>query len=167
LEIRYKGKNIAEILDLTVNQALEHFANIPSFQLKLQLLKDVGLGYIKLGQPANTLSTGESQRVKLAKELTRRSGSSILFLLDEPTTGLHLDDINRLLQTLHMLVDRGNTVVIIEHNMDFVSSADWVIDLGPGGGDEGGTVVAQGEPEVIAQNELSLTGRYLKKLIFS
>ena len=165
LEVKYKGKNISEVLDLTVNQALEHFANIPSFQSKLQVLKDVGLGYIKLGQPANTLSTGESQRVKLAKELTRRSGNNILFLLDEPTTGLHLDDINRLLETLHMLVDRGNTVVTIEHNMDFVSSADWIIDLGPGGGEQGGTIVAEGEPENVAENELSLTGRYLKKLL--
>ncbi len=165
LAVRYKGKNIADVLDLTVNQALEHFANIPSFHRKLQLLKDVGLGYIKLGQPANTLSTGESQRVKLARELTRKAASNILFLLDEPTTGLHLDDIRCLLQTLHMLVDRGNTVVIIEHNMDFVSSADWVIDLGPGGGDQGGTIVAQGEPEAICNNELSITGRYLKNFL--
>ncbi len=165
LGIRYKGKNIAEVLDMTVNQALDHFANIPSFCNKLQLLKDVGLGYIKLGQPANTLSTGESQRIKLAKELTRRSGNSILFLLDEPTTGLHLDDIRSLLQTLHMLVDRGNTVVIIEHNMDFISSADWIIDLGPGGGEEGGRIIAQGEPEEICRSKLSLTGKYLQKFL--
>ncbi len=165
LEIRYKGKNIAEILDFTVNQASERFSNIPSFQTKLEVLKDVGLGYIKLGQPANTLSTGESQRVKLARELTRRSGSNILFLLDEPTTGLHLDDVNRLLKTLHMLVDHGNTVVIIEHNMDFVSSADWIIDLGPGGGEDGGRIVAQGKPELLAQHPHSLTGKYLRQLI--
>ncbi len=165
LEVRYKGKSIAEVLDLTVNQAINHFANIPLIQAKLQLLREVGLGYIKLGQPANTLSTGESQRVKLAKELTRKSENVILFLFDEPTTGLHLDDIEKLLQILHRLVDRGNTVVVIEHNFDFVQTADWVIDLGPGGGVEGGNIVAVGTPESIAMSNASVTGKYLRRLL--
>jgi len=162
LEIRYKGRNIAEILDMTVDEAHDFFANIPSIQRKLQTLQDVGLGYIRLGQPATTLSGGEAQRIKLAKELSRRSTGRTMYILDEPTTGLHFADIERLLHVLNRLVDAGNTVIVIEHNLDVVKSADWIIDLGPEGGDAGGLLVAEGAPEVVAQNPQSFTGQFLK-----
>ena len=144
LEILYKGKNIADILDMSVDEAQGFFVNIPAINRKLETIKEVGLGYIKLGQPATTLSGGEAQRVKLANELSRRSTGSTMYLLDEPTTGLHFDDVNKLLEVLQQLVSRGNTVIVIEHNLDVIKSADWVIDLGPEGGEEGGRVVAEG-----------------------
>jgi len=165
LDILYKGKNISEVLDLTVDEAYEFFENIPSLRAKLQLLRDVGLGYLRLGQPAPTLSGGEAQRIKLARELSKREKGRTLYLLDEPTTGLHMDDIKKLVDVLQRLVDRGNTVVVIEHNLDVIKCADWVIDLGPEGGDGGGRVVAVGTPEEIAQNPSSYTGLFLKKYL--
>ncbi len=165
LEIRYKGKNIADVLDMTVEEALEFFANIPAIRNKLQTLYDVGLGYIRLGQPAPTLSGGGAQRIKLAKELSRRATGRTLYILDEPTTGLHLADVEKLLQVLHRLVDQGNTVIVIEHHLDVIKSADWIIDLGPEGGDEGGYIVAEGTPEEIAQVEASYTGWFLRKVM--
>lgn len=166
LQIRYKGKNIAEILDMTVEEALDFFHNIPSIKNKLQTLYDVGLGYIKLGQPATTLSGGEAQRVKLAKELSRKSTGKTLYILDEPTTGLHFDDIKKLLDVLNRLVDAGNTVVVIEHNLDVIKMADYIIDLGPEGGEEGGRIVAEGTPEEVAESG-TYTGKFLKKVIES
>ena len=165
LEIRYKGKNIHEILDMTVEDATEFFRNVPVLAKKLTTLMDVGLGYIRLGQNATTLSGGEAQRVKLAKELSKRDTGSTLYILDEPTTGLHFYDIEQLLAVLHRLRDRGNTVVVIEHNLDVIKTADWVIDLGPEGGDGGGRIVATGTPEQIAATEGSFTGDYLKRLV--
>ncbi len=165
LEIRYKGKNIADVLDMTVDEALDFFANIPALQRKLQVLHDVGLGYIRLGQPAPTLSGGEAQRVKLARELSKKSTGHTLYILDEPTVGLHAADVHRLIQVLNRLVDRGNTVIVIEHNLDVVKVADWIIDLGPEGGDEGGRVVAEGPPEVIMEHPESYTGRYLRQYL--
>jgi excinuclease ABC subunit A len=167
LEIHYKGKNIADVLSMTVEEAHEFFANIPSIKNKLSTLLEVGLGYIRLGQPATTLSGGEAQRVKLASELSRTATGKTLYILDEPTTGLHFDDVNRLMAVLSALVDKGNTVLIIEHNLDVIKCADWIIDLGPEGGDMGGEVVAQGTPEHIAKTELSYTGHYLKKVLIS
>ncbi len=164
LEIRYKGKNIAEVLDMPVEEAMRFFAKVPSVFKKLKALDDVGLGYIRLGQPATTLSGGEAQRVKLARELARMASGRTMYILDEPTTGLHVADIERLLQVLQRLVDAGNSVVVIEHNMEVVKSADWIIDLGPGAGDAGGRVIAQGTPEDVAENAQSLTGSYLKRL---
>src|SRR5699024_4123372 len=149
LEVEYKGKNIAEILDMTVEEALDFFANIPKIKRKLQTIYDVGLSYIKLGQPATTLSGGEAQRVKLASELHRRSNGKSVYILDEPTTGLHVHDIQRLVRVLQRLVDNGDTVVIIEHNLDVIKTADHIIDLGPEGGDGGGKVIATGTPEEI------------------
>ncbi|MEG6573005.1 excinuclease ABC subunit UvrA [Caldibacillus debilis] len=165
LEVKYKGKNIAEVLDMTVEEALEFFANIPKIKRKLQTIVDVGLGYIKLGQPATTLSGGEAQRVKLASELHRRSNGKSLYILDEPTTGLHTDDIARLLKVLHRLVDNGDTVVVIEHNLDVIKTADYIIDLGPEGGEGGGTVIAAGTPEQIVKVGSSYTGQYLDKIL--
>jgi excinuclease ABC subunit A len=164
LEIHYKGKSIADVLDMTVEEALSFFANIPSIQNKMKTLYDVGLGYMRLGQPATTLSGGEAQRVKLATELSRRATGRTLYILDEPTTGLHFADVARLLHVLQRLVDTGNTVVVIEHNLDVIKSADWIIDLGPEGGDAGGYVIAQGTPEDVAENEHSYTGHFLKHL---
>jgi len=164
LEVTYKGHSIADVLDLTVDEAVSLFRNIPSLRRKLQTLADVGLGYIKLGQPATTLSGGEAQRVKLATELSRRSNGRTLYVLDEPTTGLHLADIHRLLDVLARLVDAGDTVVVIEHNLEVIKSADWVIDLGPEGGDLGGTVVVAGTPEEVAAQEKSYTGQFLRRL---
>ena len=152
LEIRYKGKNIAEVLDMTVEEGVHFFENIPRIRQKLQTLYDVGLGYIKLGQPATTLSGGEAQRVKLATELSRRSTGKTFYILDEPTTGLHFDDIKKLLAVLGRLTDAGNSVLVIEHNLDVIKTADYIIDLGPEGGDEGGYVVARGTPEMIARS---------------
>lgn len=165
LEVKYKGKNIAEILDMTVEEALKFFENIPKIKRKIQTIYDVGLGYVRLGQPATTLSGGEAQRVKLASELHKRSNGKTLYILDEPTTGLHVDDISRLLQVLQRLVDNGDTVVIIEHNLDVIKAADYIIDLGPEGGDGGGTIIATGTPEEIAEVEESHTGRYLKPVL--
>jgi excinuclease ABC subunit A len=163
LEIRYKGRNISEILEMTIAEAYEFFSNIPLLRNRLQILVDVGLGYIKLGQPATTLSGGEAQRIRLAKELGRNSRGSTLYILDEPTTGLHFVDIERLLNVINSLVDRGNTVIVIEHNLDVIKSADYIIDLGPEGGDDGGYLVAAGTPEDVALNEYSYTGRFLRK----
>ena len=165
LDILYKGKNIAEVLDMTVDEAYDFFENITPIRRKLQILKDVGLGYIKLGQPAPTLSGGEAQRIKLARELAKKERGRTLYLLDEPTTGLHMDDIKKLIDVLQRLVDRGNTVVVIEHNLDVIKCADWVIDLGPEGGERGGEVVAVGPPEEIAKNPKSYTGMFLRKYL--
>jgi len=165
LEIRYKDKNIADVLDMTVNQALSFFDNIPSIKFRLQLLFDVGLGYIRLGQSATTLSGGEAQRIKLSRELGKRMNSNTLYILDEPTIGLHTADIEKLLNVLMRLVDMGNTVVVIEHNMDIIKSADYIIDLGPDGGPGGGQIVAAGTPEEVARSEKSVTGRFLKNIL--
>ena len=165
LQIRYKGKNIAEVLDMDVEEALGHFANLPAIQRKLRTLADVGLGYVKLGQSATTLSGGEAQRVKLAKELSRSSTGDTIYILDEPTTGLHFADIQRLLDVLHRLTDAGNTVVVIEHNLDVIKTADWIIDLGPEGGNGGGRIVAEGSPEQVAGMPESYTGQFLRPLI--
>jgi excinuclease ABC subunit A len=165
LEVRYKGKSIADVLDLTVADALEFFESQPRIRSKLELLNDVGLGYIHLGQSATTLSGGEAQRVKLATELSKRDTGRTLYILDEPTTGLHFEDVRLLLEVLHRLVDKGNTVVVIEHNLDVVKTADWVIDLGPEGGDRGGQLVAAGSPELVAKAGASHTGRFLRKVL--
>jgi len=165
LEIRYKGKTIADVLDMDVNEGLEFFSNIPKINRILQTLVDVGLGYIKLGQSATTLSGGEAQRVKLARELARVSTGDTVYILDEPTTGLHFADIQKLLDVLHRLTDAGNTVIVIEHNMDVIKTADWLIDLGPEGGDEGGQVVAEGTPEMVSMSNKSYTGCFLRKIL--
>jgi len=165
LSILYKGKNISDILSMTVDEALEFFANIPAIQRKLQTITDVGLGYIKLGQAATTLSGGEAQRVKLAAELSKRDTGNTVYTLDEPTTGLHFADVQKLLDVLNRLANLGNTVIIIEHNMDVIKNSDWIIDLGPEGGDKGGHVIACGTPEQVAQNPKSYTGQYLKKIL--
>ncbi|MHA1267519.1 MAG: excinuclease ABC subunit UvrA [Candidatus Helarchaeota archaeon] len=164
LEIKYKDKNVAEILEMTIEEALQFFENIPKIKRKLQTLYDVGLGYLHLGQSAPTLSGGEAQRVKLAKELGKVSTGRTFYILDEPTTGLHFDDVQKLLKVLNRLVEKGNTVVVIEHNLDVIKTADWIIDLGPEGGDGGGTIVAEGPPEAIANVKISYTGRFLKRL---
>ena len=161
LEIRYRGLSIADVLNMTVNEALSFFDRIPALRSKLTTLADVGLGYVRLGQQANTLSGGEAQRIKLARELSKKTRGGVIYLLDEPTTGLHFVDIQKLLEVLDRLVAMKNTVVIIEHNLDIIKTADYIIDLGPEGGDEGGYVVASGTPEQIAANEASFTGRYL------
>ena len=165
LEVIYKGKNIADVLAMTVEEATYFFENIPKIHRKLQTLVDVGLGYITLGQQATTLSGGEAQRVKLASELHKRSTGRSIYILDEPTTGLHVDDISRLLKVLNRLVENGDTVVIIEHNLDVIKTADYIIDLGPEGGEGGGTIVATGTPEDIASVEASYTGKYLKTVL--
>jgi excinuclease ABC subunit A len=162
LEIRFKGKNIQEVLEMTIEEALPFFAAVPTVQPKLQTLLDVGLSYVRLGQSATTLSGGEAQRVKLAKELSKRATGRTLYILDEPTTGLHFADIALLLTVLHRLRDEGNTVIVIEHNLDVIKTADWVVDLGPEGGDGGGRIVATGTPESIAANLDSHTGSYLR-----
>ena len=162
LEIHYKGKSIADVLTMTVEEALGLFSPLPHLANKLQTLVDVGLGYIRLGQSATTLSGGEAQRVKLGKELSKRATGRTVYILDEPTTGLHLKDIQQLLEVVNRLTDTGNTVLVIEHNLDVIKTADWVIDLGPEGGDEGGLVVAEGTPEQVARNKASVTGQFLK-----
>ena len=164
LDIKFKGKSIADVLAMTVEQAYEFFQNVPPVRSKLQTLLDVGLGYITLGQSATTLSGGESQRVKLSKELSRRATGRTLYILDEPTTGLHFADTQKLLDMLNQLVDAGNTVVVIEHNLDVIKTADWIIDLGPEGGDRGGQIVSQGAPEDVARARESYTGQFLKKI---
>ncbi|HUC20170.1 MAG TPA: excinuclease ABC subunit UvrA, partial [Candidatus Polarisedimenticolaceae bacterium] len=165
LEIHYKGKTISDVLDMTVESAAEFFENIPKIQRRIETLNSVGLGYIRLGQPATTLSGGEAQRIKLATELARRSTGRTLYILDEPTTGLHFEDVKRLLQVLNALVDSGNTVLVIEHNLDVIKSADWIIDMGPEGGGGGGQVIAEGTPEKVAQAKNSHTGHYIKKVL--
>ena len=165
LEVKYKDKTISDVLDMTVEEAMDFFANIPKIKNKIQTLKDVGLGYIKLGQPSTTLSGGEAQRVKLATELSKRPTGKTLYILDEPTTGLHIDDVNRLIDILQRLVDTGNTIIVIEHNLDLIKTADHIIDLGPEGGENGGQVIAIGTPEQVAKNEKSYTGKFLKKIL--
>jgi excinuclease ABC subunit A len=165
LEVKYKGKNISDVLEMTVEDATEFFVNIPRIHRKMQTLMDVGLGYIKIGQPGTTLSGGEAQRVKLASELYRRSTGKTLYILDEPTTGLHVDDIGRLLEVLHRLVDSGESVLVIEHNLDVIKTADYIIDMGPEGGSGGGTVLATGTPEKIITVTESYTGKYLKPVL--
>jgi excinuclease ABC subunit A len=167
LQVHYKGKSIADILALTAEQALELFENVPSIANICRTLVEVGLGYIQLGQSSTTLSGGEAQRVKLARELARRSTGRTLYLLDEPTTGLHFDDIKKLLGVLRSLTEKGNTVVVIEHNLDVIKTADWVIDLGPEGGDAGGRIVAEGTPEAVAAVRGSHTGDYLRRALGS
>jgi excinuclease ABC subunit A len=165
LEVRYKGKNIADVLDMTVEEALEFFKNLPRIRDKLQTLHDVGLSYVKLGQPSPQLSGGEAQRIKLATELSKQNTGKTLYILDEPTTGLHIADVHRLVDVLHRLADSGSTVVIIEHQLDVIKVADYLIDLGPEGGDGGGTIVATGTPEEVAMIKSSYTGQYLRKLL--
>jgi excinuclease ABC subunit A len=165
LEVKFKGKTISDVLDMRVDEANAFFENIPRIHNKLRTICDVGLGYIKMGQPATTLSGGEAQRVKLATELSRRSTGRTFYVLDEPTTGLHFADIHRLLDVLQQLVSFGNTVLVIEHNLDVIKSADYLIDLGPEGGDRGGTVVATGTPEAVAADERSFTGAYLAPVL--
>ena len=165
LQVTYRGKNVYDVLEMTVDEAREFFSKIPGIVRKLDTLHDVGLGYIRLGQPATTLSGGEAQRVKLASELQRRQTGKTFYILDEPTTGLHFDDVRQLLEVLQRLVDAGNTVLVIEHNLDIIKAADYVIDLGPEGGDRGGTIVAQGTPEDIAKTPESHTGRFLARLL--
>ena len=165
LEVKYKGKSIYDVLDMTVEEALEFFSNIPKIKQKIQTLYDVGLGYIKLGQPSTTLSGGEAQRVKLATELSKRATGKTLYILDEPTTGLHIADVHKLIEILQRLVDTGNSIVVIEHNLDLIKTADHIIDLGPESGEKGGEVIAIGTPEQIAKNERSYTGKFLKKIL--
>jgi excinuclease ABC subunit A len=164
LEITYKGKTIADVLNLTIGEGLEFFSSIPSIKNKLQTLEDVGLGYIRLGQSATTLSGGEAQRIKLATELTKRATGKTFYILDEPTTGLHFDDIAKLLDVLQRLVEKGNTVLVIEHNLDVLKSVDHIVDIGPDGGIGGGKVVAKGTPEEVAETDTA-TGEYLKKML--
>ena len=165
LEVKFKGKNIADILEMTIEDALEFFDKIPAIRNKIKTLNDVGLGYIKLGQSATTLSGGEAQRVKLASELQKRISNKTIYLLDEPTTGLHSDDIKKLLEVLNYIVDQGATMIIIEHNLDIIKSADYIVDLGPEGGNKGGEIVTCGTPEEVSMNENSYTGKYLKKVL--
>jgi excinuclease ABC subunit A len=165
LEVRFKGRSIADVLDMSVEEALRFFAKIPKLRRRLQTLNDVGLEYIKLGQPATTLSGGEAQRVKLASELSKVATGRTLYILDEPTTGLHFADIEKLLDVLHRLVDAGNTVLVIEHNLDVIKQADWIVDLGPEGGEAGGDLVAAGTPEQVAEVEDSFTGQYLRSIL--
>ena len=165
LDVKYKGKSIFDVLDMTVEEALPFFENLPSIRNKIQTLYDVGLSYVKLGQPSTTLSGGEAQRIKLAAELSRRSTGKTIYILDEPTTGLHFADVHKLVEILHRLADGGSTVVVIEHNLDVIKTADYIIDIGPEGGDRGGTVIAKGTPEQIAENKKSYTGIYVKKML--
>ncbi len=165
LDVKYKGKNIYDVLDMTVEEAVPFFENLPSIRRKIETLNDVGLSYVKLGQPSTTLSGGEAQRIKLATELSKRSTGNTIYILDEPTTGLHFADVHKLVEILHRLADGGNTVVVIEHNLDVIKTADYIIDMGPDGGDRGGTVVACGTPEEIIEIPESYTGQYVKKVL--
>ena len=165
LEIKYKGKSIADVLDMTVEEALTFFDKIPRIKSKIQTLYDVGLGYIKLGQPSTTLSGGEAQRVKLATELSKKATGKTLYILDEPTTGLHIADVHKLVDILQRLVDTGNSVIVIEHNLDLIKTCDYIIDLGPEGGEKGGEILCVGTPEQIVKNEKSYTGKFLKKYL--
>jgi excinuclease ABC subunit A len=163
LEIKFKDKSIADVLDMTVDEGCEYFENISNIKTKLLTLKKVGLGYIKIGQQATTLSGGEAQRIKLSKELSKRQTGKTLYILDEPTTGLHFDDIKKLLEILHKLVSYGNTVIVIEHNLDVINTSDWIIDLGPEGGEKGGNILFEGKPNELIKNKNNQTGVYLKK----
>jgi excinuclease ABC subunit A len=165
LQVKYKGKTISDVLNMTVEESLEFFDNIPSIKRKLETMYDVGLGYIKLGQPSTQLSGGEAQRIKLATELSKRSTGKTLYILDEPTTGLHIADIHKLIKVLNKLVEAGNAVVVIEHNLDVIKTSDYIIDLGPEGGDKGGTIVAQGTPEKVCKVKESYTGYFLNKIL--
>jgi excinuclease ABC subunit A len=165
LEVKFKGRSIADVLDMTVEDATDFFKAVPAIRDKMAMLEEVGLGYLKVGQQATTLSGGEAQRVKLSKELSRRATGNTLYILDEPTTGLHFDDVRKLLEVLHALVDQGNSVIVIEHNLDVIKTADWILDLGPDGGVKGGEIVAEGTPEDVAANPRSHTGHYLKALL--
>ena len=165
LEVKYKGKSIYDVLDMTVEEATEFFKNVPSIHRKIETLNQVGLSYLKLGQPSTTLSGGEAQRIKLATELSKRGTGKTIYILDEPTTGLHFADVHKLVEILRKLSDSGNTVVVIEHNLDVIKVADHIIDIGPEGGDRGGTIVAQGTPEEVAENKKSYTGKYVKKYL--
>jgi excinuclease ABC subunit A len=165
LSVLYKGKNISEVLNMTVEEAAEYFQNMPRVSRKLQTLIDVGLGYIKLGQSSTTLSGGESQRIKITRELSKYKSGHVVYMLDEPTTGLHFDDTKRLIKVLNRLVAKGNTVYVIEHNLDVVKSCDYLIDLGPEGGEAGGEIIAEGTPESVAQNQHSYTGKFLKRML--
>ena len=163
--MHYKGKNIGEVLDMPIEEAVDFFAAVPAISRHLKTLLEVGLGYVRLGQPATTLSGGEAQRVKLASELQKRSTGRTVYVLDEPTTGLHFEDIRKLLGVLSSLVDKGNTVLVIEHNLDVIKTADWIIDMGPEGGNKGGTVVVEGTPEEVAAHARSYTGQFLRPLL--
>ncbi|MEE4201787.1 ATP-binding cassette domain-containing protein, partial [Erythrobacter sp.] len=165
LEVKFKGHSIADVLDMTIEDAEEFFKAVPGIRDKMRMLNEVGLGYVKVGQQATTLSGGEAQRVKLAKELAKRSTGQTLYILDEPTTGLHFEDVRKLLEVLHRLVEQGNSVVVIEHNLDVIKTADWIVDLGPEGGVRGGEIVAAGTPEDVADVERSFTGRYLAPML--
>ena len=165
LDVKYKGKSIYDVLDMPIEEAVKFFENVPSIRRKIETLNEVGLGYLKLGHPSTSLSGGEAQRVKLATELSRRSTGKTVYILDEPTTGLHFDDVNKLVNILQRLTEGGNTVVVIEHNLDVIKCADYIIDIGPEGGDRGGTVIAQGTPEEVAKNPASFTGAYIKPLL--
>ncbi len=165
LEVKYKGKNIYDVLDMTVEEAMHFFENVPSIHRKMETLYDVGLSYIRLGQPSTTLSGGEAQRIKLATELSKRSTGKTIYILDEPTTGLHFADVHKLTEILHRLTADGNTVIVIEHNLDVIKTADYIIDIGPEGGDKGGTVIAEGTPEEVAESPVSYTGKYIKPML--
>ena len=165
LEVKYKGKNIYDVLDMTVEEAMHFFENVPSIRRKMETLYDVGLSYIRLGQPSTTLSGGEAQRIKLATELSKRSTGKTIYILDEPTTGLHFADVHKLTEILHRLTEDGNTVIVIEHNLDVIKTADYIIDIGPEGGDKGGTVIAEGTPEEVAESPVSYTGKYIKPML--
>ena len=165
LEVKYKGKNIYDVLDMTVEEAMHFFENVPSIHRKMETLYDVGLSYIRLGQPSTTLSGGEAQRIKLATELSKRSTGKTIYILDEPTTGLHFADVHKLTEILHRLTEDGNTVIVIEHNLDVIKTADYIIDIGPEGGDKGGTVIAEGTPEEVAESPVSYTGKYIKPML--
>ena len=165
LEVKYKGKSIYDVLEMTVEEALDFFENVPFVRRKIQTLYDVGLSYIKLGQPSTTLSGGEAQRIKLATELSRRSTGKTVYILDEPTTGLHFADVHKLTEILQRLAEGGNTVIVIEHNLDVIKTADYIIDMGPEGGDKGGTVIAKGTPEEVAESPVSYTGKYIKPML--
>ena len=165
LEVKYKGKSIYDVLNMTVEEASHFFENVPSIRRKMETLYDVGLSYIRLGQPSTQLSGGEAQRIKLATELSRRSTGKTIYILDEPTTGLHFADVHKLTEILHRLSADGNTVVVIEHNLDVIKTADYIIDMGPEGGDKGGTVIAKGTPEEVAESPVSYTGKYIKPML--
>ena len=165
LEVKYKGKNIYDVLDMTVEEAMHFIENVPSIRRKMETLYDVGLSYIRLGQPSTTLSGGEAQRIKLATELSKRSTGKTIYILDEPTTGLHFADVHKLTEILRRLTEDGNTVIVIEHNLDVIKTADYIIDIGPEGGDKGGTVIAEGTPEEVAESPVSYTGKYIKPML--
>ena len=165
LEVKYKGKSIYDVLDMTVEDAVDFFENVPTIKRKIETLNDVGLSYIKLGQPSTELSGGEAQRIKLATELSKRSTGRTIYILDEPTTGLHFADVHKLVEILHKLAEGGNSVIVIEHNLDVIKTADYIIDMGPEGGARGGTVIAKGTPEEVAANKKSYTGQYIKKYL--